>query len=145
MEGSISQALTIHAKCLYHGWFDGINMNLPRWRSISRTVQSPERNLPRWIPKSWKVPSQKTEPSTPSALYHGRFETIGMYIGGLILPWKYPVSGENVDFLRKKCRKICRVKKSAYICSPFEKQRWLRPTDDSADLRSLTTLRENKR
>ena len=78
-------------------------------------------------------------------LYHGRFETIEMYIGGFILPSKYPVSGENVDFLRKKCRKICRVKKSAYICSPFEKQRWLRPTDDSADLRSLTTLRENKR
>ena len=48
-------------------------------------------------------------------------------------------------FLRKKFRKICRVKKSAYICSPFEKQRWLRPTDDSADLISLTTLRENKR
>ena len=64
VEGSIFQDLTIHAKCLYHGRFDGINMNLPRWRSISRTVQSPERNLPRWIPKSWKVPSQKAEPST---------------------------------------------------------------------------------
>ena len=64
VEGSITKSRTIHAKCLYHGRFDGINMNLPRWRSISRTVQSPERNRPRWTPKSWKVPSQKTEPST---------------------------------------------------------------------------------
>ena len=30
VEGSISQALTILAKRLYHGRFDGINMNLPR-------------------------------------------------------------------------------------------------------------------
>ena len=39
VEGSISQALTILAKRLYHGRFDGINMNRPRWRSISRTVR----------------------------------------------------------------------------------------------------------
>ena len=64
VEGSITKSRTIHAKCLYHGWFDGINMNLPCWRSISRKVQSPERNRPRWTPKSWKVPSQKAEPST---------------------------------------------------------------------------------
>ena len=59
VDGSITKSRTIHAKCLYHGRFDGINMNLPCWRSISRTVQSPERNHPRWTPKSWKVPFPK--------------------------------------------------------------------------------------
>ena len=29
VEGSITKSRTIHAKCLYHGRFDGINMNLP--------------------------------------------------------------------------------------------------------------------
>ncbi|MCI7634245.1 MAG: hypothetical protein MSS78_01040 [Bacteroidales bacterium] len=46
VDGSISQARTLHALGLNHGQFDVNRTNLPRGDSISRTVHVSEAHLP---------------------------------------------------------------------------------------------------
>ena len=46
-EGSDTRGRTVHAGGMYRGWFRHQGANRPRWGSISWTVRSPKRNLPR--------------------------------------------------------------------------------------------------
>ena len=58
------QSGTFHAEGMNRGWCGYQGSNRPRWRSISRKVRGPERNLPRWGPISRMVQISEVEPST---------------------------------------------------------------------------------
>ena len=56
---------TFHAVFPNRGRFEVKGVNLPRWRSLSWTVQYLGTNLPRCMSESWTLRDQNGEPSTP--------------------------------------------------------------------------------